>query len=654
MNASKICDVPFLAPANSTGELIFDPKLGRRVLYQSMFSAVPGRPPALVRTDFAHHEYASFAQPEGRGTWKVRLLSDNRLWFGMNGPGQLACFNPMTESWENVPPHRSSTKNSHLTDVVEGPDGRLYMPGYPSGNCVSFDRGTGEYREVSVAESNHQLFAACVSDNGRIGILNGLQHGVYALAPRTKEVNVMSPPHLTGRPDAYSSFLRVGDQFLVTVGDPEGGIEICRFSALDLGFLGSFVVKTAITSGRNLMASPDGRPFLSVDDGYVYAIDLESHTAELACRIPRVPSRGNYYFLDEHRILFAGHSQYYGIYDIRTSELDLHRTEIENPPIGIFSILPASSGDIYCSAHLGLSLTRVEPAMNRADVLGLTYNGSGEIYGSAEARGNVYNISYTHNVLTVYNPKRPWRPGPAEGDNPRNLGTMGDEQYRPVTGILNGPGDRLYVGSMPDYGARGGALTVVNPEDNSHKSYRHLVPDHSILGLAAGPEHVYVGTSIIADGYIRPAEGNARFLIFDPETEAVLHEREIDGARSLVTMGFSAERVFFWTDDHEGGSRLLVIRIADYAIRTVDNPFAGGRPHNRPMAADANGILFFTLGNRIVRLDPSTETLRIVHSAASGQVPILAATDNGILFAREHELWQLTPEQPHWRIGNAP
>ena len=642
MHVSRICDVPFLAPSNSTGEFIHDPKLGRPVLYQSMFSAVPGRPPALVRNDFERHEYASFAQPRGRGTWKARLLSDNKIWFGMNGPGQLACFNPITESYEDVPPHKPSKKNSHLTDVVEGMDGRLYMPGYPSGDCVIYDRGTGEYREVAVAESNHQLFAACLTDGGHIGILNGLQHGVYVLDPRTDEVTVTSPPRLTGRPDAYSGFLRLGDQFLVTVGHPEGGIEICRFSALDLSFLGSFVVRTAVAAGRNLTASPDGSLYMSVDDGYLYAIDLETESAELACRIPRVPSRGNYTFLNEHRVLFAGHSQYYGVYDFRTAELDLHRTEIENPLIGIFSILPASAGDIYCSAHLGLSLSRVDPTSGRAVVLGLTYNGSGEIYGSAEAGGNIYSIAYTHNVLTVYDPARPWRPGPAEGDNPRNLGPMGDEQYRPVTGILNGPGNRLYIGSMPDYGARGGALTIVDPSDNSHRSYRHLVPDHSILGLAAGREHVYLGTSIVADGYIRPAEGDACFLIFDPGSETVLHKVEVDGARSLITMGCGAGRVFFWTDDHAGGSRLLVCRLSDRTVSAVSTPFTSGRPHNRPMISGKSGDLFFTHGNRIVRLDPSTETLSVVHSADPGQNPVLAATGNGILFSQRHELWLLT------------
>ena len=281
----------------------------------------------------------------------------------------------------------------------------------------------------------------------------------------------------------------------------------------------------------------------------------------------------------------------------------------------------------------------MDPKSGRADILGLTYNGSGEIYGSAEAHGNIYSIAYTHNVLTVYDPNRPWRPGPAEGDNPRNLGPMGEEQYRPVTGIINGPGDRLYIGSMPDYGARGGALTVIDPADNSHKSYRHLIPDHSILGLTVGPEHVYLGTSIIADGYIRPSEGDACFLIFDPDRENVLFEQEIEGARSLITMGCGADSVFFWTDDHAGGNRFFVCRLADRAFHTLSTSLTSGRPHNRPMVTGADGNLYFTHGNRIVRLDPRTEELAIAHTADSRETPILAATGNGILFSQRHELW---------------
>ena len=455
MSVKKICEVPFLAPSNSPGELVVDPKLGRQVLYQSMFSGIPKRPPALVRIDFERHEYRSFAQPDGRGSWRIRLLSDGKLWCGMNGPGQLACFDPVEERFIEVPRYEASRKTSHLTDVVEGPDGRLYMPSFPAGMLVAYDRETGEYQEYPVEEENHQLFAACVTDEGHIGVLNGLQHGVYAVHPETGEVVLQSPPDLAWRSDAYSEFLRCGDVFLVSLGGADGGIEVCRFAAGDLTFQGSFVVRLPVVSGRRLMSGPDGEPYLSVDGGAIYALDLEKERAEPACQVSRVPSRAIYYFLDERRILMAGHSQYYGVYDIEDDHFDLHRTEVENPPIGIFSILASGKGDIYCSAHLGVTLSRVDPQTGRAEMLGLVHNGSGEIYGSAEANDKIYSVSYTNAMLTVYDPARPWRPGPGAGDNPRNLGSLGEEQYRPVTGILNGPGGKLR-GQCPNTAAGAG------------------------------------------------------------------------------------------------------------------------------------------------------------------------------------------------------
>ena len=57
------------------------------------------------------------------------------------------------------------------------------------------------------------------------------------------------------------------------------------------------------------------------------------------------------------------------------------------------------------------------------------------------------------------------------------------------------------------------------------------------------------------------------------------------------------------------------------------------------MVTGADGNLYLTHGNRIVRLDPRTEELAIAHTADSRETPILAASDNGILFSRRHELW---------------
>jgi hypothetical protein len=158
--------------------------------------------------------------------------------------------------------------------------------------------------------------------------------------------------------------------------------------------------------------------------------------------------------------------------------------------------------------------------------------------------------------------------------------------------------------------------------------------------MAAGPEHIYVGTSVIADGFIQPAEGNAFFLIFDPEQETVIFREEIDGARSLITMGYGAGKIFFWTDDYAAGGRLFVYDLADQNIRQLDSQL--DTPHNRPMVSAAKGDLYFAHRNQIVCLSPETETLEITHTSEPGGHPILAASENDILFSQSREMWQLT------------
>ena len=208
---------------------------------------------------------------------------------------------------------------------------------------------------------------------------------------------------------------------------------------------------------------------------------------------------------------------------------------------------------------------------------------------------------------------------------------------------------------MPEYGSRGGALTIVDPNDDTQKSFRHLVQDHSVLGLAAGSEYVYVGTSVVADGYIAQAEGDAHFLVFDPDQKHVVFQYAVDGARSLIAMGCGSGKVFFWTDDHDGGQRLFVCEEESRTIRRLEHHLEDGRVQNQPMTVAANGRLFFAHGNRIVCLDPETESLTQVRpeegeaaalASESGilfvqNVPYLAAFENGILFSQGHELWQI-------------
>ncbi len=658
MTVEKICDVPFLAPLNDACvALVRDPTSGRPALFASFYSADAKGPPALARVDVETHRSACFRQPEGRGAWQLNQLTDGTLWFGMNGPGQLACFDLRTDTFLPVDRYRPTRPTTHLNAVVEGPDGRLYMPANPSGAVVAHDRAKGAYQEYPVLPDRGDLYDACLTESGAIGVVNGLQHDTYTLDVEDGSVRKTTAPALAGRSNAYSHFFRHDDAFLLLLDNGRDTVEICRYSALDLAFMGSVVLEVPHAGGRDLSRDPNGGLYLSVDGGWLFAVDLAAGTCEVAHRIDGVPSRvPAYYFLDDRHILVTSTTQYYGIYDVESDKLDLRRFAADNPPVDVFSVLEHSSGDVFCSPALGLGLTRVEPEAGQTEVLGLAHDGSGEIYGSAEAEdGKVYSVSYTHAVLTVYDPDQPWQPGRSADANPRNLGPLGNGQYRPVTGIVPGRGGVLCVGTMPEYGARGGALTIVDPRNDTWRVFRHLVPDHSVLGLAAGPNHVYVGTSVIADGFIPPAEGDASLVIFDPDCETVIHSRRIAGARSVVCMGCGAKRLFFWTDDHDGTQRLFCYDMDGDELRRIDGTHRIGRVLSRPMVRTAGDTLCFAHARGITQLDPSSCSTREIWASTKDVAPYLAGSRRGVFFSRGHELWRaVLPACPLRHSGGHP
>ena len=323
----------------------------------------------------------------------------------------------------------------------------------------------------------------------------------------------------------------------------------------------------------------------------------------------------------------------------------MHVAEVDSPPARVFSIMPHSRGEIYCTADLGLCLSKVDPQDGRAEVLGITANASGEIYGNAEAPdGRVYGVSYTHAVLTVYAPERGWAPGREPSSNPRCLGSPGEQQYRPVTGILTGPGGKFYVGTVPEYGSRGGALTVIDPTSDTWTVRRHLVPDHSVHGVAVDDALVYVGTSVQADGYIEPVGGDAHFLAFDPEEARVTVDRRVAGAESVFAMGVARGTVCFWTRDHDGGRRLLVCEGPDGELREQQVPAGIGAVHRWPMVRTEDGRLFFGHTAGVAEMNHAEGRVTPVWDA--GEEPwggALAAWGRRLLLSVGNRLFVLEP-----------
>jgi streptogramin lyase len=186
----------------------------------------------------------------------------------------------------------------------------------------------------------------------------------------------------------------------------------------------------------------------------------------------------------------------------------------------LFSIQLGPDGMLYGSSYLPNQLYRASLDGSVIENLGQHTFASGQAYSIENLDDKVYLASYPQSRLSVYDPKLPIFFGNEEGDNPRDLGRMDEVGYRP-NAMIASPDGKLWIGSGPDYGLRGGILAWYDPKTKEKASYRSIVPDTSPSSLLWLPEseRLLVGLSIEAGTGTAIEKFDGSFAVWDPKED---------------------------------------------------------------------------------------------------------------------------------------
>ncbi|MES9143964.1 hypothetical protein ABEP44_12605, partial [Cutibacterium acnes] len=137
----------------------------------------------------------------------------------------------------------------------------------------------------------------------------------------------------------------------------------------------------------------------------------------------------------------------------------------------------------------------------------------------------------------------PWDVTYAGFKNPKRIYTLGMaptnyEQDRP---FASASGDGLlFVGTTPQYGKIGGALSIYDPKlgvgaAGNPYVVRNLIQDQSITALAYHDGILYGGTSVWGGIGGKPTQPSAKFFGFDVKTKTKLFETVIAENRRTIT-----------------------------------------------------------------------------------------------------------------------
>jgi len=529
------------------------------------------------------------------GSWGYTVDHENRIYLGSYYNAHLLRFDPKTEKWDDLGQPVGESE-SFICKVTTGRDGKIWGGTFPSAKLFSYDPKTGVTQNYDRMDPD-QFY--CYPTAGEEGL-------IYCAIQFEKMDIVVFNPEIQTQTSLIPSEDRKPGQVSLLKGKDEK--VYAKFSTSEKWFRIERGEKLVEVSRSDIpfpqTGLPDGRQFSVIDNTGLW---VENPLTKEKKEIPlRYDAAGSY----------------------------------------IFVVSTGPDGKIYGSSMLPLRLFVYDPNTRSLTNLGKAAYASGEIYSMGSFDEKLYLCSYPEGRLSVYDPKSPLKFGDDIHSNPRDLGSLGEGVYRPRA-MIAGPHGKIYVGGYPDYGMRGGAISVYDLKRIEKRTYRHLIQNQSIASLAYIPhlDLIVAGSSVRGGTGTRAIEKEAKLILWEPKEEWKISEIiPVPGARTILSLAVTTGGIVYGITDHGkvfsfDPERVEVLKIFDLGLK---------EPAETSLQLGPGERLYGLAREAIFVIDPRNDEVSLL---TKPPVPItagMAILGQKIYFGSGANLWEFEiPVEPH-------
>lgn len=605
----------------------FDP-LRPHILY----TVVSGPPAQFVVFNW-HSEMVvqSIPMPEVEGAWAITMCTEGKVYIGTYSNGHLYQYCPnskvLRDLGEPVP------NQTHIWTLCKGPEGKIYGGTY--GDCTLFlydpIKDLCEILKSPVVENENYL-RNIAYDKKRNQLYLGIGSHAHLVTYNcaTGETIEWLPKRYKHKQFAYYVDVQ-RDHLFVKL---DSGNEV---AVIDLS-CGEIVYELPPMDSYNISPlDAEKRYIYYSSDRILHRYDFHKNCHE-SLDIP-VPARWARAQFVEGKLmaLLTGGGLFQ--YHPTTGQYQITYPDLPKQECPIQSIIKGPDGNIYIGGYLVGGMARYNPSTGISE----QFKGVDQAEGMTVLGNQMYLGIYRDAIIYEYNPYLPWNMEDNE-PNPKKLFQLSPyHQDRPFAMVGIEEKNLLAIGTFPDYGTLGGALTIYNPDLNSFDIYEHLIPHQSIASLVYQNDYLIGGTSIWGGIGSQPIEKEAKLFMFDLETRKVAFEFvPIPNKKAITSVkigpdgmiwGF-AEGALFIFDPME---RKVIFKKELFDIDYSHRPFVF---RDAAFEFAKNGLIYGTIGYQFFELDPTSMTTKILREELS----ILSAMDDAgnIYFAHGKDLWKYT------------
>ncbi|MGD0822460.1 MAG: hypothetical protein ABSA71_17130 [Desulfomonilia bacterium] len=439
---------------------------------------------------------------------------------------EMAAIDPATGEVRLYPNPIKGEYGAHC--MVAGPDGNVYLGTLPNAHLVKLDTKAGKLIDLGRPSATEEyIWDVAFGSDGK---LYGATYPNAKLVRYDPTSRVLDDLGRMDPVENYAHYLASSDAGFMYVGIGMAKMNIAAYEITTGKYREILPPQFQVSGNAMVYRGTDGNVYGISGEQYFRLDHWIAMPIAVKDAAPPMPKNKLY---DGRLLELRGHTL---VIKDPIHEQSIERDiDYEGNELPVFRIGFGPDGFLYGSSILPARLLRLDMTQLQFQELGEL--GGGEVYSFLEHEDKLLMAAYSSLApLMVYDPVKPFQKDPT-APNPMLINFKdSDENWRPLA-FINGPGGKVFVGSIAGYGKLGGPLCMWNVQTSTIDLYPNLIRDQSVTTLAVWRNLITGGTTIFGGGGSHPTQKDAEIFLWNPETRKLEFEAiPVPGASSIYNL----------------------------------------------------------------------------------------------------------------------
>ncbi|MEH7226080.1 hypothetical protein V7112_19885 [Bacillus sp. JJ1566] len=446
--------------------------------------------------------------------WAMVLGADGNVYFAGTYNGILYRYVVDEQRLEQLGKNPS---DNWVWQLEASKDGKIYGGTYPNAKVFEYDIESAQFKDLGTFYEGQQYARGLGITEESLYVGTGTSAYLMKMDLASGERTEIKLP-ITGVSTSISNIWEYGNLIFVAYGtslvtiDKTTGEEKNTMNWQDENTFDG-LISSPSPYDENILY------FINKNTQQLWTYDMTTHDTEKVkptVQLPATPAKAIRWIKDENGkdVLAIMHHQIeYSIYDPTTNSVKVSYPDVEMQGLLMQSLEIDEDQKIYMGGYQG-SFGVFDTSIDKYI---LQERDPHQIEGIGFLNGDVYLGTYGGAKIYKYDPNLPFTfSGGKKGENPEMVKDIEEDQSRPFT--FTSGDNKLFIGTISDYGRLGGALTIFDSKTNEWKTIRNIIKNQSIIGLAYQDGTVFGGSTIAGGLGIDPTEPKAKMFEYDVAT----------------------------------------------------------------------------------------------------------------------------------------